>query len=158
MASDGRRKMLITGVRDKIKAATGGPNYFYNWSLAGVCELGREADESFYQSKHQIIARVYEGGDRHIYKGSANFSADLEIQVDLRVRGTTPLVAQLNDAIADITLAVRVGNPSVGVCATILGIDTIDPPIYDFDQSRGYFAQTIIRILGQYDYTAGVDR
>lgn len=158
MASDGRRKKLIIAVRDAIKAATGGPDYFFNWSLAGVCELGREAEASFYQSKNQIIARVYDGADRHRYRSSADMTGALEIIVDLRIRGTSPLIAQMNDAIADITLAIR-KNPSLGgTCTTILGIGTIDPPIYDFDQTRGYFAQTIVRVLCEYDYVAGVDR
>lgn len=157
MASDGRRKKLIVAVRDAIKAATG-TNYFFDWSAPGVCELGREADETFYQSKHQIQARVYEGGDRQEARGGRDMTGHLEVLVDLRVRGSAPLLGRLNDAIADVTLAIPL-NPSLGgTCTSIVGIDTIDPPIYDFDQSRGYFAQTVIRVLGQYDYLAGVDR
>lgn len=158
MASDGRRKKLITAVRDAIKAATGSPNYFFNWSVAGVCELGREAEASFYQSKHTIMARVYDGADRHRFRSGSDMVGELEVLVDLRVRGTSPLIGQLNDAIADITLAIK-KNPSLGgTCTIIDGIGSIDPPVYDFDQTRGYFAQTIIRVLCQYDYVAGVER
>ena len=154
MPADGRRKKIVVGVRDALKTATG-VNYFNDLSVTGTVELGRETFQSLQEGANRVAIRVWDGGDRHRWTGSADIQGELEVLVHVLVRDAAPtLVERFNDVMADITLAIG-ANRGLGGSSTTLRIGGIDPPTYDFDVA---VAHTIVRITATYDYTAGADR
>lgn len=152
MPADGRRKKILVGVRDAIKAATG-VDYFNNFSGSGVCELGRATDPSMLSNAKPVIVRVFDGAERTVVNGANDYTAQLEVLVAVMVRDTTgTLVERLADAIADVNLAIGKGSALGGSCTT-MRIGSVDPPEYDLET-----AYTIVRVAATYDYVAGVDR
>lgn len=152
MPADGRRKKVLVGVRDAIKAATGA-NYFNDYSPAKICELGKESDTSMLEGPRLLMIRIYDGGERTTVRGGVEHMATLEILVAVLVRDSTAtLVERLADVIADLTLAIGT-NPSLGGACTTFRIGSIDPPTYEEET-----AFVMVRVQATYDYTAGVDR
>lgn len=153
MPADGRRKKILVGTRDAIKAATGAA-YFNDYSGAKICELGKETEPSMLEGPRLLMIRIWDGAERTTVDGGIEHTASLEVLVVVAVRDSVgTLVERLSDVIADLTLAIGT-NPSLGGICTHFRIQSIDPPDYDEETT----AYTTVRVLATYQYTAGVDR
>ena len=153
MPSDGRRKKILVATRDAIKAATGGPDYFNNYSATGVCELGREPEVSVMEGGPAYVIRVYDGDDRHAMDGGTNITATFNVVVQVWLKGSAPtLVERLQDVLADLTIAIWRGSSLAGVC-TVIKLASVDPPVYRED-----IVFAAVRVQASYEYQAGIDR
>lgn len=153
MPSDGRRKKILVAVRDSIKAAVAGAEYFNSYNATGTCELGREPEVSVMEGGPAFVIKVYDGSDRHVVRGGQDITATFNVVVQVWLKGSAPtLVERLQDVLADLTLAIPRGSSGAGVC-TFFRIGSIDPPVYRED-----IAFAAVRVEATYDYQAGIDR
>lgn len=156
MASAGRRRKIVEAVRDAIRTANGGVDFFYDLSGAMTVTLLNDTTMQRVENSKGVAVRVWDGAEQHS-RGGVKGTRTVQLEVLVRVMvadNNLDLVLKLNDVIADIILAVG-RNKALGGFCTSMGVGSIDAPTYDFSQS---VAATTVRIKAEYDYDEGSTR
>jgi hypothetical protein len=152
LPDDGKRKLLIQGLVTQIQTATGGPDYFYDYSGADVVDVVKDTLEERIQKTSDVAIRIRDGSDTTVFKvGETTSFFNIEVQVTVKAEESALLYA-LQDVLADLSRVIG-KNPTLGGTCTSARIGSTERSQYTFTNRS---AVTTVIVACEYDFQPGV--
>jgi hypothetical protein len=148
---NGKRKLLLQGVVTQIETASGGPDYFYDYST-DVVDFIKDTLEERVQKTSDVAIRVRDGAESYKFRvGETTALLDIELELTVKAKPDALLVA-LQNVLADISRVIGKA-PTLGGTCTTARVGSVEKPHYEFTQR---VVVAVMHLHTEYDFQPGV--